>query len=150
MSSFIHALIGPRVPDEELRGPPGPVPHAHRSSSWPPACLLLVSIFFPYWHMELEAPQYPNGLFLTAYVNHLTGDVRRSTGSTTTSACAARRGGGVRAGRVGVDDHRDVPAGRGAALIHSKWAVLLAIPAITFPVGFSPTSTTGCGTSGST
>jgi copper chaperone NosL len=72
-------LIGPRMPDEELR--------ANRARYLTPTVifmaarvLLLVSIFFPYWHMELEAPQYPNGLFLTAYVNHLTGDVKEIDG----------------------------------------------------------------------
>ena len=79
MAHLLDQLIGPRVPVEELR--------AHRARYLTPTVifmiarvLLLASIFLPYWHMELEAPQYPKGLFLTAYVNHLTGDVREIDG----------------------------------------------------------------------
>lgn len=38
------------------------------------AALLLVSISNPYWGMVLEAPQYPGGLEMRAFINHLTGD----------------------------------------------------------------------------
>jgi copper chaperone NosL len=99
--------------------------------------------------MELEAPQYPNGLFLTAYVNHLTGDVREIDGLNhyigmrpLGEAAAFERAASVWmiiAMFLLVE---------GAAFIHSKWAVLLAIPAITFPPGSSPICTTGCGRSG--
>lgn len=136
MPGFVETLIGPRVPDVELR--------AHRARYLTPTVLfmlarvlLLVSIFFPYWHMELEAPQYPKGLFLTAYVNHLTGDVREIDGLNhyigmrpLGEAAAFERAASVWA----------IIAMfllvEGAAFIHSKWAVLLAIPAITFPLGF--------------
>jgi hypothetical protein len=37
--------------------------------------LLLISIFLPYWKMELQAPQYPQGLEMTVYVNRVQGDV---------------------------------------------------------------------------
>ena len=136
MSSFLSTLIGPRVPESELR--------AHRARYLTPTAifmiarvLLLVSIFFPYWHMELEAPQYPNGLYLTAYCNHLTGDVREIDGLNhyigmrpLGEAAAFERSASVwmiLAMFLLVE---------GAAFIHSKWAVLLAVPAITFPIGF--------------
>ena len=55
MASLIQSLIGPRVPVEEL--------NAHRGRYLTPSLifmlarvLILVSIFFPYWHMELDAP----------------------------------------------------------------------------------------------
>ena len=58
MATILEHLIGPRVPAEEIR--------AHRLRYLTPTflfmlarVLLLVSIFLPYWHMELEAPQYP-------------------------------------------------------------------------------------------
>jgi hypothetical protein len=38
------------------------------------AVLLLVSIPFPYWGMELQAPQYPQGLHMQVYVNRMTDD----------------------------------------------------------------------------
>ena len=40
------------------------------------AIVLFVSTFFPYWRMEMEAPQYPRGLEMTIYVNRVEGDVQ--------------------------------------------------------------------------
>jgi len=136
MSKLFTALIGPRIPPEEL--------HARRWRYLTPTLifmaarvLLLVSIFFPYWHMELEAPQYPNGLFLTAYCNHLTGDVREIDGlnhyigmRSLGEAAAFERTAGV---WMVIAMFLLV---EGAAFVHSKWAVLLAAPAILFPVVF--------------
>lgn len=136
MANLLRSLIGPRVPEEELR--------AHRLRYLTPTfifmiarVLLLVSIFYPYWHMELEAPQYPNGLFLTAYVNHLTGDVREIDGL---NHYIGMRPLGEAAAFERTASVWMIIAMfllvEGAAFIHSKWAVLLAIPAITFPGGF--------------
>lgn len=136
MPDFLHTLIGPRVPEIELR--------THRARYLTPTflfmfarVLLLVSIFFPYWHMELAAPQYPKGLYLTAYVNHLTGDVREIDGLNhyigmrpLGEAAAFERAASiwmVIAMFLLVE---------GAAFVHSKWAVLLAAPAVFFPIGF--------------
>lgn len=136
MSRILSTLIGPRVPVEELRS--HPVRYLTPTFIFMLArVLLLVSIFFPYWHMELEAPQYPDGLFLTAYVNHLTGDVReidglnhyigmRPLGEAATFERAAAVWS-IIAMFLLVE---------GAAFVHSKWAVLLAVPAVTFPIGF--------------
>src|SRR5262245_15804216 len=72
---FLEPLIGPRVPLEELR--------RNRLRYATPTVLLalarvllLVSLFLPYWSMDMDAPQYPDGLYVTAYVNHLEGDVK--------------------------------------------------------------------------
>lgn len=136
MSTFLEHLIGPRVAVEELR--------SHRLRYLTPTILLmmarvmlLVSVFLPYWHMELEAPQYPNGLFLTAYVNHLTGDVKEIDGLNhyigmrpLGEAAAMERKASVWliiAMFLLVE---------GASFIHSRWAVLLALPAVGFPMGF--------------
>lgn len=136
MCRILEAVVGPRIPVEELR--------AHRMRYATPTVLfmvarvlLLVSIFLPYWHMELEAPQYPKGLFLTAYVNHLTGDVREIDGlnhyigmRSLGEAAAFERAAGV---WMVVAMFLLV---EGAAFVHSKWAVLLALPAIAFPIVF--------------
>ena len=42
--------------------------------------LLVVSIFVPYWRLVLNAPQYPGGLEVTAYLNRLDGDVEEIDG----------------------------------------------------------------------
>lgn len=136
MSRFFDQLVGPRVPSEELRA------HKLRYAT-PTFCfmaarvLLLVSIFLPYWHMELVAPQYPDGLYLTAYVNHLQGDVKEIDGLNhyigmrpLNQAAAFERAASI---WMVVAMFLLV---EGAAFVHSKWAVLLALPAIGFPIGF--------------
>lgn len=136
MTTLFQSLVGPRVSPEELAA--NRVKYATPTVVFMLArVLLLVSIFLPYWHMELSAPQYPNGLFLTAYVNHLTGDVREIDGLNhyigmrpLGEAAAFERAASVWliiAMFLLVE---------GAALVHSRWAVLLALPAITFPAGF--------------
>jgi hypothetical protein len=136
MARFFDQLIGPRVPTEELRA------HTLRYATptfffMAARVLLLVSIFLPYWHMELVAPQYPNGLYLTAYVNHLQGDVKEIDGLNhyigmrpLNQAAAFERAASI---WMLVAMFLLV---EGAAFVHSKWAVLLALPAIGFPIGF--------------
>ncbi|HZW11484.1 MAG TPA: hypothetical protein VFF69_16405 [Phycisphaerales bacterium] len=136
MTRILSQLIGPRVPVEELR--------SYRLRYATPTVifmiarlLLLVSIFMPYWHMELDAPQYPNGLFLTAYVNHLDGDVKEIDGLNhyigmrpLGEAAAFERAASIWL-IIAM-----VLLVEGAAFVHSKWAVLAAIPAVGFPLGF--------------
>ena len=38
--------------------------------------LMIASYFLPLWKMNLEAPQYPAGLVLTAYGNRMEGDLK--------------------------------------------------------------------------
>lgn len=136
MAKLILSLIGPRVPADEL--------NKHRGRYLTPTLifmlarvLLLVSIFFPYWHMELNAPQYPDGLYLTAYVNHLTGDVREIDGLNHYIGMRPLGEAATfeRAASVWMIIAMFLLV-EGAAVIHSKWAVLLALPAVTFPIGF--------------
>ena len=132
---FTH-LIGPRVPPEQLE--------AHRARYVAPTLLLmsarvmlLVSIFLPYWHMELEAPQYPDGLFLTAYVHHLEGDVKEinSLNHYIGMKPLEQAASFERAASIWLIIAM-VLLVEGAAAVHTKWAALLALPAIGFPVGF--------------
>ena len=44
------------------------------------AVVLFISTFFPYWRMDMEAPQYPRGLDMTVYVNRVEGDVAEVDG----------------------------------------------------------------------
>lgn len=136
MSEFLHDLIGPRVPESELRA--HPIRFAAPTVFLMAArVLLLISIFLPYWHMELEAPQYPNGLYLTAFINHLQGDVKEID--------ALNHYIGMRPIEQAASFERAasiwlilamVLLVEGAAFVHTKWAVVLALPAIGFPVGF--------------
>lgn len=136
MCKILEAVVGPRIAPEELRE--NRLRYATPTILFMLArVLLLISVFLPYWHMELEAPQYPKGLFLTAYVNHLSGDVREIDGLNhyigmrpLGEAAAFERAAGV---WMVIAMFLLV---EGAAFIHSKWAVLLAVPAIAFPIVF--------------
>jgi copper chaperone NosL len=136
MTTIFRKFLGPRIPLDELRA--RPVRYALPTALLSIArVLLLISIFFPYWEMELVAPQYPNGLFLTAYVNHLTGDVKEIDG--------LNHYIGMRPLNEAAQLEKAMAIWaviamflliEGAMFIHSRWAVLLAIPAVFFPAGF--------------
>jgi hypothetical protein len=136
MARMIQSVFGPRVGLAERRRHPVryAVPGVLLSVA---RVLLLLSVFLPYWHMELEAPQYPNGLFLTAYVNHLEGDVKEIDG--------LNHYIGMRPLHEAAKLERTMSVWavvamvllmEGAVMVHSRWAVLLALPAIGFPAGF--------------
>ena len=136
MNRKLNKIIGPRVHPDEWA--------AHRGRYLMPtallvlaAVMLLVSIFLPYWGMELQAPQYPGGLHVQAYLNRLTGDVHEIDG--------LNHYIGMRPLEDGARLERSLSILMtvslsllvvGAVFIHSKWAALLTLPALTFPVGF--------------
>lgn len=136
MSTILTRVLGPRVPADEFRRRPlrYTLPTALLSIA---RILLLISIFLPYWHMELDAPQYPDGLFVTAYVNHLEGDVKEIDG--------LNHYIGMRPLHEAAQLERTTSVWiivamvllvEGAIFVHSRWAVVLALPAILFPLGF--------------
>jgi copper chaperone NosL len=132
----LEGLIGPRAPEEEIA--------AHRMRYlWPTlflagaAILIIVSIFLPYWSLVLHAPQYPKGLVVNAYVNHLEGDVREIDG--------LNHYIGMRPLNEAAQLERTVSVFAIGALallvlaaifIHSPWAALLSLPAVLLPVVF--------------
>ncbi len=101
------------------------------------ACLFLVSISFPYWKMRLLAPQYPGGLEAVVYVNRLEGDVREIDGLNHYIGMrplneAAQLERSVSIGAIGIV----AMLALAAILIHTKWAVLLTLPAALMPFLF--------------
>jgi copper chaperone NosL len=101
------------------------------------AFCLIISIFLPYWQMELEAPQYPQGLGVTAYVNRLEGDVREIDGLNHYIGMrpleeAAQLERSLSIFLIAVTALLIVAA----IFIHTKWAALLALPALLYPVIF--------------
>lgn len=136
MPRFIERIIGPRVDQAELRrhglkyGLPGGLLLVAR-------IMLLVSLFLPYWQMDLVAPQYPNNLHLTAFVNQLTGDVEEIDGLNhyigmrpLNEAAQIERSVGVYA-MIAFVVLLEL-----ASFIHSRWTVLLVIPVMFFPFVF--------------
>lgn len=134
--SILARILGPRIPADELTRHPlrFGLPTAFLSLA---RILLLCSLFLPYWHMELQAPQYPKGLHLTAYINHVEGDVREING--------LNHYIGMRPLDEAAQLEKAVAVWaiiamvlliEGAAFIHSRWAVLLVLPVLFFPAFF--------------
>ena len=134
--SIFTRIFGPRIPNEELRANPSRYALPTITLSLARVCLL-ASVFLPYWHMELKAPQYPKGLHLTAFVNRVEGHVREINGlnhyigmrklEEAAQLEKALSVWGIIAMVLLVE---------GATFIHSRWAALLVIPAILFPAVF--------------
>lgn len=129
-------VVGPRVPQELLK--------QERKRFLLPTIflggavlLLLISIFLPYWSLKLHAPQYPGGLVINLYVNHVTGDVHEIDG--------LNHYIGMRSMEDAADIERTLSiimiVGIGllavaAIYIHSPVAVFFSFPAFLFPVIF--------------
>ncbi|HXF61569.1 MAG TPA: cytochrome C [Caldilineaceae bacterium] len=136
MAENLERIIGPRVPETELR--------AHRTRYLIPtllfiaaAVLLVSSIFLPYWRLTLHAPQYPKGLTVQAYVNRIEGDVREIDGLNhyigmrpLNEAAAFEKSISVY-GIIGL-----ALLILAAIFVHSRWAALLALPALLLPAIF--------------
>lgn len=132
----MESFLGPRVSHQEMA--------AHRMHFLLPtlclagaAVLLVTSIFLPYWKMVLNAPQYPGGLEVRAYLDHLEGDVREIDG--------LNHYIGMRPLAEAAELERSLSIAAvtvvallvaGAIFIHTRWAALLALPALTFPAFF--------------
>jgi hypothetical protein len=136
MSENVEKILGPRVPAEELR--------AHRGRYLLPtllfvaaAILLLVSIFVPYWKLTLNAPQYPAGLSVEAFLNRLEGDVGEIDGLN--HYIGMRPLGEAASFEKSISVLGTVVVALlilAAVFVHSRWAALLALPALLFPVIF--------------
>jgi len=136
MTENLEKIIGPRVPAQEMEANRGRylLPTAFFLLA---ALLLVVSIFLPYWELTLNAPQYPKGLAVQAFLNDLEGDVAEIDGlnhyigmrplaeAATFEKSISVIGVAVMALLI-----------LGAVFVHSRWAALLALPALLFPVIF--------------
>ena len=132
----LERLIGPRISREEMA--------EGRMQFLVPTLflglaglLLVISIFLPYWRMTLLAPQYPGGLEVEAYLNHLEGDVREIDG--------LNHYIGMRPLNEAAQLERELSIAAVAVIallalaavyIHNQWAALLSLPAMLFPFGF--------------
>lgn len=135
-SSLLKRFFGPRVPGYESPG-----------RWWRYAiptvlfilagATLIASYQQPYWNMTLHAPQYPKGLHVEAYLNRLEGDVREIDGLNhyigmrplNAAAQLERKTSHILIGSLAMLLLASV-------FIHTKWVVLLVLPAVLFPAGF--------------
>ncbi len=101
------------------------------------ALLLVTSLFAPYWRFTLTAPQYPNGLRVQAYVNRLTGDVSEIDGLNHYLGMPSLNEGGRFERRISFVAIVAMALLLGASVfVHNRWAALLALPALLYPVVF--------------
>lgn len=136
MADNLEQILGPRVPADEIR--------TNRTRYLIPtllfvaaAILLIISIFLPYWRLTLHAPQYPKGLTVQAYVNRIEGDVSEIDGLNhyigmrpLNEAAAFEKSISI-IGIIGV-----ALLILAAIFVHSRWAALLALPAMLLPAIF--------------
>ncbi len=135
-SKKVEQIIGPRAPADE-------VAYHRMRYMWPTLCLagaailIIISIFFPYWSLVLDAPQYPRGLVVHAYVNHMEGDVWEIDG--------LNHYIGMRPLGEAAQFEKSISIFAISALallllaavfIHSPWSLLLTLPAVFLPVVF--------------
>lgn len=136
MTDSMERLVGPRVPAGEMK--------AHRVRYWLPtlffvaaAVLLVISILQPYWHLTLHAPQYPKGLMVTAYVNHLEGDVAEIDGLNHYIGMRPLNEAAVFERTISIYGIVVLALLIVAAVyVHNRWAALLTLPALLMPIIF--------------
>lgn len=134
--SVIQKILGPRVPlgTDESDRKRYLIPTLLFAAA---AILLIVSVFLPYWEMELHAPQYPKGLHVTAYVNRLEGDIFEIDGLNHYIGMRPLEEAAQFEKSVSVIGIVSVSLLILAAIfVHTKWVVLLALPAIFMPAMF--------------
>lgn len=136
LANQLNMFIGPRVPAEKVRAEP--TRYLLPAMLFSIAALLLgLSIFFPYWRLTLNAPQYPNGLTVQAYVNRVEGDVteidtlNHYIGMRPLDEAATFEKSIAVISIIGV-----ALLVLAAIFIHTRWAALLALPALFLPVVF--------------
>lgn len=101
------------------------------------AAILAISTFLPYWRIRLNAPQYPNGLFVVVYVNHIEGDVREVDGLNHYIGMEPlEEAANIERSLAPIAMVAITLMIIGVAFIHSKWFAVMAIPAMLFPFIF--------------
>jgi len=132
----LDRILGPRVSREEMHAHPGTyrLPAILFTGA---ALLLVVSLLLPYWLLRMSAPQFPEGLTISAYVNRLAGDVVELEGLNHYVGLDSFESGAVFERSIAIFAVV-VLAGLlvGALLIHSRWVVVFVFPALVFPLAF--------------
>jgi hypothetical protein len=133
------------IPTRPASGPAAPEPSSARPTTYVlptaillvGAALLVVSVFLPYWELRLHAPQYPGGLEVELYVNRLAGDVDEIDGLNHYIGMA-------RLGEAAEVEREVAVLAVGtiallllaAVFVQNRWAALLALPAVGYPLVF--------------
>ncbi|MBE2240870.1 MAG: cytochrome C [Caldilineaceae bacterium] len=136
MSGEIDKILGPRIPADDFKANSARyiIPTLLFVAA---AVLLIISIQRPWWRLKLNAPQYPAGLYVTAYVNRMTGDIREIDGLNHYIGMRPLSEAAVFEQSISVIGIIAVAMLiLAAAFVHNRWAALLALPALLLPVIF--------------
>lgn len=101
------------------------------------ALMLMVSMFLPYWTMTMTAPQYPKGLKVDVYINHLEGEMREIDELNHYIGLPKLDEGGKFERSISL--FATVMLGlllMAGVFVHNQWAAVLALPALGFPIVF--------------
>ncbi len=134
--SVLDRILGPRVSKEEQQAHPQRYrrPKVLFTAA---ALLLMVSLLLPYWVLKLDAPQFPDGLTITAYVNRLAGDVLEIEGLNHYVGLGSFEDGAVFERSIAIIAILMLAGLLLASLyVHSRWVLVFALPALLFPIIF--------------
>jgi len=129
-------IFGPRIPKELWKKEKGRflLPSIIMVLA---AFILFISIFFPYWKLTLFAPQYPEGLQASMYVNRLTGDIQEIDGLNHYIGMKPMGEAAVLERTLSIFMIVGlVLLIAGTIFVHSPFALFLCIPAILYPLFF--------------
>lgn len=134
--SVLTRILGPRVSKEEMEKRADLYKKPARLMVIS-AILLLVSLLLPYWVLNLKAPQFPDGLTVTAYVNRLEGDVGELQGLNHYVGLGSFEDAAVFERSIAVYAIVGLALLLLAGLIiHNRWVLLMTTPALLFPFVF--------------
>lgn len=101
------------------------------------ASLLVVSMLLPYWSMDLDAPQYPEGLRVEVYVDHLDGDVGEIDELNHYLGLPPLEEGGQFERRIANSAILGMASVAILAIIvRNRWAIPLVFPIVAYPLIF--------------
>ncbi|MBI5032052.1 MAG: cytochrome C [Chloroflexi bacterium] len=101
------------------------------------ALMLMISMFLPYWSMKMTAPQYPKGLRVNVYVNHLEGDMREIDELNHYLGMPELDKGGQL--ERSISFVAIIVLGLllvAGVFIHNQWAAIIALPVLAYPIIF--------------
>jgi hypothetical protein len=136
MAGYLDRILGPRTPPRAADA--DRVRYALPTVLFVIAAVMLIaSLFLPYWRLTLNAPQYPGGLTVQAYLNRLDGDVSEIDG--------LNHYIGMRPLNEAAQFERSISIIGVAAMallivaavyVHTRWVLLLTLPALLYPAIF--------------
>jgi hypothetical protein len=101
------------------------------------AILVIVSTMFPFWHMKLEAPQYPKGLNIYLFIDNVQGDIfeieglNHYIGMRSLAEAAPIERAISKYAMIFIAIFSALPI-----FLHTRWLIIFALPILLFPLIF--------------